>query len=346
MDRKYLLIIILLLPGLCFAQNETGKTLAVQTNEHTDEQKPPVPEEQLKQEDEQPVPDEIPSRSIRFLDVSHKLITEKFDLLAHKIDVFFGGERAYDEATGSFIELNLSIQKDEGTPTINRSKVRAKLELPNTEKKLSLRFENEADGTQVSSGGSQLTSDIIDTTSSAAFSAVLQEGKLWRFNSDVGVRFNVGFEPFVRFRGHGKQQFDVWRSRLKGSLLWKESEGNEIKTEIDFERPIGEAFFFRVNSVAVWHERVHETDYGHSIALYQNLGRSRGIVYRISMRDINDPAEPDKSYTIDLAYRKRIYKDWVFMEINPAQIYREENDFERNGQITFSIQAMFSHKKH
>lgn len=346
MDRKYLLIITLLLPGLCFAQPETGEALVVQINEQIDEQKSSPSEEPIKQEKQQLEPDEIPPKSFIILDAPHKFISEKIDLLAHKIDVFFGGARAYDEATGSFIQLNMNTQKTEGMPTVNQTNMRAKLELPNTEQKLSLLFENEPDGTQISSGSGQLASDLGDSTSSAALSAILQESKWWQFSTDVGVRFNVGYEPFVRLKGHRKQPFDVWQSRLGGTLLWKESAGYEAKTELNLDRPMGEDFLFRISSLAVWHEIVRETDYGHSISLYQDLGRSRSLVYRISMQDINDPVNYETSYAIDLAYRKRIYKHWLFMEINPALVYQEKNDFEQERRMTLSLQAMFEHRNH
>jgi len=132
----------------------------------------------------------------------------------------------------------------------------AKVDLPATEKRLSLVFESDPESNI--GGDVNKTQQIIPNArvSSENQSLALRYEKRdipsWYFNADVGTKAHLPWENFARSRASYSTPLGNWLVKASESVFWFNSIGAGETSQVDFDNRLNEFLLFRSSSIATW----------------------------------------------------------------------------------------------
>lgn len=284
------------------------------------------------------------------VDLAQEAISRSVNDAAKWFDSFFGDERYVTEEAHSHIRVIPSLFVEEGESAETRLRVNARLTLPRLDKRLRLIIADSSedeDGVLDDQAFPDARTNDGDTTLGLQY-LLRQKEKLnlsisagLRRGSDRAVDFFIG--PRFRRTWH----LDPWQIRFTERVRWYSDNGWESRTRLDFERLLREELFFRTATELFWSEEDFAED-GFVLAitpsLTQRLESRAGIEYQWSSVFKSRPDSRLDSTTLRIRYRQRIWRKWLFCEVNPQVAFRDEDDFSATPGIEIRLEASFGGK--
>jgi hypothetical protein len=289
------------------------------------------------------------------VEASYMAVSRSVEAAARRIDTFFGGERAYAEATGTYFRIGgASILRDDGTIGFEH-RFRLYLDLPHTRKRYRFLIESnpEEDVSEVSTGedrsageSRRLASSVADERPnySAALRFVLAETQRWSLNFDTGIRAEIPVNPFAKARARRTIPLDSWILRLTERVFWFNEEGFGESSRLDFDHSVAPGLLFRSTSEAVWRDRKGEFELSQNLFLFQQLSLRRALAYRLGVVGETDPCVRATEYGASIAYRQKIYKEWLYFQGTPELLFPREEDFRPKPRLTFLLEAIIGER--
>ncbi len=298
--------------------------------------------------EETPLEETPPEETLldEYLDDTHRIITSTFLTIPNGIDGFFGATRVEEESNASLMRLSLEPRLEKGNEWSFITRVRIKLVLPHTEKRLRLVLESSPEeALQEPAEGLAGESSPLDAVRSAeqtaAIQAILRETRRWHVNLSSGIKLHTPIDPFVRLRAWGALPLEKWQIRLTQTVFWFDSIGLGETTRLDFERPLDVDTLFRASSQATWHRDDDTFHLGQELHLFYRHSRDRAIAYRLAAFGISEPTTHATDYYFDVRYRVRTWREWLFFEIGPQLHYPKADDFDLTPSLNFKLEAIF-----
>lgn len=267
-----------------------------------------------------------------WMDSSHSYATEQAQALTEWMDDYFGEPNYELESAESQVRIDFTTDWDEQDGTNNNVRLRGKIQVPRISKRLNLVFSDE--------GGDELDPDREERKLDDSFGLLyrVSEGKHSRFDLTMGISWN-NVRPGVRYRYQGALS-DVSTYRFTQRLQYENSEGGYATSQIELNRVLDEDTILRWNNRAVYGEETNGTEWLSRVSLFQrhktiNGKRQMGINYFGAVNGFTDP-DYVKNYRLGVLFRRQVYRDYLFLELEPAYNYRKENE-DANRQFAWSI---------
>ncbi|MDH5571923.1 MAG: hypothetical protein OEY89_09170 [Gammaproteobacteria bacterium] len=284
---------------------------------------------------------------ISFIDSSHTNISSGIEYISSGIDAFFSNEKFYRETTSSYLRYRIDTTFFEGGEQTSKGELRVRIDLPITRKKLKLVFES--DPIEPTNSTQALSDQTQETNNSDYYLGIEEnqkekEKKKWRLSRSLGVKVRWPLDFYVRLRITRDFPFDNWILKVNETLYWFDSIGSGFDTYLDFERNLSSNVLFRASSAARWSD---ENDYftlSQFFSIFHTLSERRAISYYIGVIGQSQPQIHSSDYLIGSRYRQKLYRDWLFAEINPEIQYRKTADFKAEHKIIFTVEAFFGSK--
>ena len=290
------------------------------------------------------------------LEKSHDYLAEKIVRLANYLDRFFGGNRHYQESNDSAVQLDLTrVVGYGGDPKFNLA-AKANLRLPATEGRLHLLLETDPE-----QNTTQPTQDQVAANNNKSItpgSKVASSGNLalagryensdenfWHVRTDGGLKFPIPITPFVRTRASFEKPLNEWRLKGSQSLYWFKNLGVGETTQVDLERFISEPMLFRASSNATWLKDRKNFDLRQDFSVYHTLDDRTALLYQASVIGITNPQAQVMDYVVLMLYRRRIHKDWVFLELSPQLHFPRERNYRLSPTLSMRLEMLFEGKK-
>lgn len=294
------------------------------------------------------------------VDASREYLSSKLVSYAREIDRFFGGDRNFQEANKSVVQLNLV--RDMGQLGDNRNVLsgRAKLDLPTTQKRLHLMIESDPDKNVTGADTQGLTKPGTPTTSTStggaatgtttpdSYSAALryeqpqreQQPKHW--SADAGLQFSgIYTRPFARLRGSYAYLLGQWRVKAAESVFWFVRTGVGETTQFDLERTISESKLFRATTSATWLLDTRNFDLRQDLTVFHTLDENNALLYQGSAIGVSRPAVRATDYVLLMQYRHQFRRKWIFFEISPQLHFPEDVGYRRRTLLTMRLLVNF-----
>lgn len=358
---RLLLIVVVLYSPLCPAENTTENT-----SENTDKNKSPVilPATEPKADDNKEAiqintnPAAFDYRvlsteellqsgetpGLGFLNTPHSVVSGGVETLAKYMDIFFADEKIYAEATKSYAVFSHQFIMDEHGESSNVGRLKLKIDLPKTKKKLKLLLESDPETIQTGverQGQDSQTRTATESSYYAALQRELVKLRNWKFYSSLGMKVNEPLDPFLRFRASRRFQFAKWNMHFSETLFLFDSLGTGAATLVEFDRKIGDNSLFRSISSAIWHDKTDDYELKQSFNLYHEISKHRAVSLTIEAFGVSKPTIHSTSYLTYFRYRQRIHKDWLFYEIRPEVLYERENNFHPSPSLILQLDMVF-----
>lgn len=156
----------------------------------------------------------------------------------------------------------------------------------------------------------------------------------------TGLRFRPEPSPKIRLRGRFRKSFDVWHADFSESGFWNEKDGFGERTEVSFERSSGDIHRVRLHSSVVWSELSHGVDWGQFASYYARFSSRRSAAVKLGVRGYTRPSTVVDQYLVRLSYRKRVHRDWLFLEIEPGLDFFREDNYKTTPLINIKLEIL------
>jgi hypothetical protein len=280
---------------------------------------------------------------ISFIDYSHDWLKDYIDDFSYNvdgffIDTFFSDDIIEDDVSGSRAKLSFFTRREIGQPVGYNYGISIKLVLPNTNEHFKLLFQSLDDDED------ERENDPINTVDNVEYSTALryvfQETDRWKVNFDTGIRWGIPSDPFSRLRFRRYAYFDDFRVKATQSFLWSGNDGFGEESKIELNQPLNIDRLIRYSAGAEYslNDDYFDLDYG--VTLFHELNSSEILAYyyRAAGDTINNMTF--NNYGIGLRYRRKIYQDWMFVEVNPELETQVENEYDITPVIMFRFEAL------
>ena len=302
-----------------------------------------------------PVQEGLLKKSLRFAEDARDLLSDQVVSIADYVDAFIGTERAVDEINGSHFRLRHAntLYKDGSTAHVFSSLF--KLDLPRTNRRLSLVIESDNDRNAVA-GSESSTAPLANNAAqpeteqntgiTSAIQYIMRVNKDWHVRANTGLRFRDNeFDPMAKLRIRRLMRGEIWNFRITETLFWYRTIGAGETTRFDLERRLSPKFFFRTTNQSTWHKDSQVFDLSQTFTLYHDLGSRQLLSYSSGAYGVDYPSTHITAYTVGLNFRQRIHKDWLYMDIAPLALFPVANNFELSPSITVSLEMIVGNGK-
>lgn len=279
---------------------------------------------------------------------THSYLSRNIEQLSDRIDAFFGTERAFDDSSGTYVQVRGSLIYQKYGDVDYDGNVRAKLDLPNLKEKLSLVFESESDEVldnkgQITTGTPSVSDTFDNKRASASLQYIVREERFWDLRLQPGIKLHWPPETFLRLRARRTQPLsEKWLSRVILTPGWFDPRGWEVRLRHDFDRAAGGGSLFRATSEANWLVKEDR-----NLGLTQSFGYSHPLGNRVQMAYQTGvlfethPTFWDTAYYASIRYRRNIHRGWVFLELKPQILFEREQDFKADASFAVSLEMVF-----
>lgn len=288
---------------------------------------------------------------VRGANATHSYISNTVERLSQRIDSFFGEERIYEEATGTYIQIRGSAIFSEGGHRDYDGKFRIKVDLPQIEEKVNFVIESrderdeEEDSDRITSG-TELNEEIDDNDLSAALQFMLRQKEKWNLSIRPGIKLTSPLEAFVKFRYRNYQPLgEKWMFRGTIKAEYNTEDDWENGWEFDLERKIGASTLFRSATSLLWQQQVPGNQLLTQVFQVNHLfNRRQSLSFEIGTTAETRPKLNDLYYFSSLRYRKDIHQGWLFLELKPQIIYRRETGWKDEPGFVVTLETLFGAK--
>ena len=308
-------------------------------------------EEQAVPQTEQSAPQTQPSDRFDSMEASRDYLSGKITSFASNIDRFFGGDRHYQESNQSVFQLDLTRVAGYGGNRKFDLAARLNLRLPVTEGRLHLLIETDpeknitAEPTPIQ-GQAVLRNQVV-APGSVGLAARYETAvaNVWHFSTDWGLKFPIPVRPFVRTRGSYSAPMGEWRLTATQSMYWFNTLGVGETSELDLERFISEPVLFRATSTATWLNDKQNFDLRQDLSIYHTLNDRTALLYQASVIGVSNPAYAVTDYVVQLLYRYRLHREWLFFELGPQLHFPQVMKYQPSPALSMRLEALFDESR-
>jgi hypothetical protein len=285
----------------------------------------------------------------RTMDVTHRSLSRGIEGTAKGIDAFFASEEALQEATGSFVKLRFDANWIESRGDKYQADVDARLDLPGTEDRLQLLVES--DPAQTGAEDDPLADSPGEAADDEEGLAVAVEAWLegeravdWQLRPALGIRGGLPLNPFARFRAIRRHQYAKWDSRFAATLVYFYQDGLIFSASKDFDRPLSDTLVFRTRSAYQWRRKQERETFQETLSLFKTLTERRRVAYEVGLTADDQPGWALNEYFARIRYRQRVYKHWLFAELQPRVRWPKATNYDHEAALIFRLEAVFGER--
>ncbi len=266
--------------------------------------------------------------------------------MGREVDGFFADTEAEGTENKSFVKIGVFNvwRKIEGIDPETRFRFR--LHLPYTEERLKFVVENEPEETlslEERNRQNVLRKEETTESLSAGYFRVLLGLEQWKFNGDIGLRLRNPLDPFVRGKANRKWKLeDDLVFRIKETVSYFNSEGISQTSQAYFEKELSEELFFRSKTEAQWFKEKDGWEFAQTFSMTEILNTQSAMVYRFGWLMESRPHFRTTSTYVNLTYRQKLFRDWLFLEFTPELLFPRDDNFKPNPSLTFGLELLFA----
>ena len=303
----------MLVPVLALAQEEELKDIPVA----------PEADEQWIETEEPP---------INWVDTSHSAVADQAQAAVEWMDDFFG-DPTYDlEKAESYLRLEFENDWEQGEGNDFGVRLRGKVQLPKISQRVDLLFSEEE--------GDTVDREEREDIDNISLQVNVREGDRSRFDATMG--FSSGnLKPGVRYRNEGDLDF-ARRYRYVQRLQYEDGEKFFTLAQVDLFQTFNERDVLRWTNRSKGGENTEGVEWRTRLSLFQRFGqdskRPLALNHFVSVRGETRPTSFIKNYRLGTVWRRQVYRDFLFVELEPAMNYRRR-DYEDSRELTWSFVA-------
>ncbi|TDG12922.1 hypothetical protein E2F43_15320 [Seongchinamella unica] len=291
-------------------------------------------EEQL---DEVPVAPEADSQQveseeppINWVDTSHTAVADQAQAMVEWMDGFFGDPNYDLDKAASYLRLEFENDWEQNKGNDLGVRLRGKVQLPKISQRVDLLFSDEEGD----------TTDQEEREDSDNVSLQYNVRKSTRSRFDATMGFSSGnLKPGVRYRIEGDLDFGR-RYRYIQRIQYEDGEKFFTIGQADLYQSFNTRDVLRWSNRLKWGETTEGVEWRTRLSLFQRFAadtdRPLALNHFVSVRGESRPTSFIKNYRLGTIWRRQVYRDFLFLEMEPAMNYRRR-DYEDSRDLSWSF---------
>jgi hypothetical protein len=159
-----------------------------------------------------------------------------------------------------------------------------------------------------------------------------------QFGADAGIRIRTPLDPFVKAGYRFLLDKSEWRAVFKETAFWQNSEKFGFTSRVDLERMMTENWLGRLSVSGTISQRSEGIRGFVAASAYRNLTDNRSIAAQVFSSAEFDADVPVDEYGFRAAYRVRVARDWLVLELRPSLTWpKDDQDQARKASWGFGI---------
>ena len=287
-------------------------------------------------------------------DSSHEYIGTRADDLAIYLDRFFGSPIEDLESAESNMRFTTGLEWDADDGTDMRFRLRGNLHLPRIDNRVSLVFNGEDDEFRGGPAGTEDDRNEVGLQVNAA------ESDRSRFDFTLGVSSGPNLKPGFRYRF--KDDLGDWgRFRYTGRADYSDKRRFRHRHTVELDYLTGETSLLRWATKLEDGQRSDGVEWSTALVWRYGYSIDSAMAFIVNAAGKTEPDIPDyvfedpsfipplpdqqslvTTYGFKASFRNRLYKDWLYVEVEPGYTWRQRHNFEDRhgvfyGRINFEI---------
>jgi hypothetical protein len=281
-----------------------------------------------------------------WVDDSHEYLCQSVVESAEWFDSFFGDERIEEEALGHRVRMRLGLRYEEGGELKPRLGFSAKLVLPNLDDRVQIVIDSLAQEDEPILGRDRIeqsfenADDNIDIA--AATRVRLHQDEKTPIDLDVGLKLHSGdVEPFVKLRGRTLVIRDWLAFRWTQFGFYQSGDGFGERSRFDLDVARSEKQLLRGSTEVTWSEVSRGVDLSGQISYFRYKEKEQGAAGVGVFVDGQSDPETVEDYGVFLKLRRSIYRDWLYVELEPELHFPKIDDYDPAPRVTLRFEVIY-----
>lgn len=248
------------------------------------------------------------------------------------IDNYFGTGESFEVSQGSRLDIMTPMIIHDSGEIEMLLRMRAKFAFPKMRKRWHLLVTSEESSIK-GQDNNTVANEVLteESTSSLALQIMLDSVKQQELILQAGSQLTDGvkLDPYVRIKRRFKWHFsDDWTHRMSHALFWESVAGAGLESKFVFDKPLEKTYLFRAQTEGVWWHEKSYYDLTQRLLLYQTLNPYRLLTYQTwASWDAQIDHADNTAYGLSVNWRERVYKNWLYFEVQPGVHWIDDNDF-------------------
>jgi hypothetical protein len=278
------------------------------------------------------------------MDKIHAGISEGVEASAKRVDSFFADDRFYTDATASYLRVSGQTTFEHDEDDRSQARVRLRLDLPGTRERLRL-FVEGGDPDDVEATISDSIPEALDDNDyNIGLETQIPNTEKWDLRPAIGVKASGSPDPFARIRAIRYERLDGWLLRFATGVSEFVDDGTEVGARVDFDRKINPDWLFRSTTRGEYRDSKDRIEALQQFSLFQKYNDRVGFAYDVGVRADDDPDWEVDQYFTQVRARFRVYRKWLFTELRPQVVFREEDDYDPSFLFSVRLDVIFGER--
>jgi hypothetical protein len=273
--------------------------------------------------------------------------TQKYLSMSRSIDQYFYGKDLDKTSTKSHLKLELKNTFYTAGQMEQDIKLRGKIDLPNTKKRLKLVFTSSADLERSledrvtdNASGERINKD--DSFAGIEFTP-LREPTDWKTDFTAGIKLRAPLLPFAKYDLENQWELsELWTANFEQVFWYLDDDGFGETSEIRFNRPITKNYSLEISSELEFRDKENTFFYDLILSTTHRLTPVSSIEYYTGGIGASQPTNQITNYIIGASYRKLLHEDWLFLNLEPGISLPRDEGWKPQPSFTLRLQIYFS----
>lgn len=271
--------------------------------------------------------------------------------LSHNLDEYFSGEELEKRSSKSYVKLEFKNSHYKGGEMEQDVKLKGKLDLPNTKRKVKLVFTSSAELERPleervtdTATGERVKKD--DSFAGVEFTPEKTKSP-WDTNFTAGIKLRTPLLPFAKYELDNSWQLsELWNAAFDQTFWYLDDEGFGETSEVNFTRPLSQSMQLRFGSELEFRDKDNNFNFDLIPSISHRITDDSSLEYYTGLFAESRPSSQVTSYIIGTTYRKRLHEDWLYLNLEPQLSFPEEEDWEIQPSFTLRLQVYFEERAH
>jgi hypothetical protein len=288
------------------------------------------------QPDEGDIPPVDGPPPVNWVDASHTYATNQAQSLTQWMDAFFGDPEYNVEQAESWLRIETDWEWDEEDGSDSGIRLGGKVQLPKISQRVSLVFSGSEE--------SDLDRDEREVEDRVGIQYNVRESERSRFDVTMGLA-GGSLRPGVRFRNEGPLG-ESSNYRFTQRVQHESDEGFFSTTQLDLNRALDHNSLLRWSNRGVYGEDTLGMEWRTKLSLrhrlFEESARPTALSYYGVINGVTRPEQWIRNYRLGLVVRRQIYRDFLFMELEPVinfrrRLFEDDRDTSLGFIVRFEI---------
>lgn len=269
---------------------------------------------------------------------SHASVSKTIGSWSSNIDSFLSGKQS-QQATDSNLEIRFGsvLGNSERSGFFD---FHVQLQLPNTQDRLRLVVESEADSLAPESiqGESSQQNNVVNSALKSSITAAVRYIKQdIGLDIDAGVRVDFPLDPFLRLRLRQGDTSGAWNWWQKQEAFAYYSKGVGARYGVGLGYAVSPTLGMGSDFGVTWLDKEGLFYVRENFSVQHRLNEKNRLGYQLSFLQSGENAIASDSFLYNVQYERLIYKDWLIGQVKPQMTYNAEDNYDGVFSLTLSL---------